>query len=405
MTVLFIHYRFPGQFVPLVDAYVRAGVQIVAICHAPDQTALDAATFGKIRLMTCAPGERPGSAGGYSQDLMAGSLRVRKALLQLQQEGFYPEVCLAHIGFGDGLFVKDIFPDTVYLAYCEYYYHARRSDLDFDPEFALPDTGLVDIKTPNAYTLLALDAADAAISPTEWQKKRFPAAYQHRIAVIHEGVDTVRCQPDPSACFTLENGQILRQGDEIVTYATRNLEPYRGFHTFMRAVALLLRQRPRLQVLIAGGDEVSYSRPLPQGQTYRETLLAELDLDEAELSRLHFVGHLPFDTYCRLLQVSMVHVYLTVPFVLSWSLLEAMACQCAIVASDTEPVREVVQDGHSALCGDFFNALQLASLIECLLLNPVLRIKLGTQARRTVVERYNRDRTFGCYQDLLNRIT
>ncbi len=402
MKVLFIHYRFPGQFVPLVEAYVRAGAQIVAICHAPDHAALAAATWSRIRLMTCNQTGMSERVGGYSQDLLTGSLRVRKALLQLQQEGFFPAVCLAHIGFGDGLFVKDIFPDAVYLAYCEYYYHARQSDLDFDPEFSAPDTGLVDIKTPNAYTLLALDAADAAISPTEWQKKRFPAAYQHRIAVIHEGVDTVRCQPDPSACFTLGNGQTLRQGDEIVTYATRNLEPYRGFHTFMRAMAILMQRRPRLQVLIAGGDEVSYSRPLPQGQTYRETLLAELDLDR---SRLHCVGHLPFDDYCRLLQVSMVHVYLTVPFVLSWSLLEAMACQCAIVASDTGPVREVLRDGHSALIGDFFNPGQLASLIECLLLNPALRTRLGTEARRTVVERYNRDQTFGRYQDLLNRIT
>ncbi len=404
MKILFIHHRFPGQFVPLVEGYLAAGAQVVAICHTPERTALAAATWSQIRLMTCDPVQHTAKAmaGGYSQEWLAGSLRVRNRLLQLRQQGFYPDVCLTHIGFGDGLFVKDIFPETRCLAYCEYYYHAAHSDLDFDPEFSVPDSGRVDIKTPNAYTLLALNDADAAVSPTEWQKRRFPPACQPRIAVIHEGVDTRRCRPDASACFTLNNGQVLRHGDEVVTYATRNLEPYRGFHSFMRTLAVLMQRRPRLQVVIAGGDEVSYSRPLPEGQTYRETFLAEPGLDR---SRLHFVGHLPFDAYCRLLQVSRVHVYLTVPFVLSWSLLEAMACQCAIVASDTEPVREVLRDGYSALTGDFFNPEQLASQIERLLLDAELRVRLSTQARRTVVERYNRDHTFDSYQDLLKRIT
>ncbi len=401
MQILIIHHRFPGQFKGLIEYCLQYTQHIVVICQETDAHAFSAAIWAQLTIKRYGATQANADTGRYAQTMLHNSVTVRTLLRTLKSQGFYPKLSVAHIGFGDGLFIKDVFPNTCYLAYCEYYYPSDHAELVFDPEFINVNPEEVDIKTPNAYTLLALNEADAAISPTQWQKNLFPQAYHHRIEVIHEGVDIEHCKPDSHARFTLADGRQLRQGEEILTYATRNLEPYRGFHQFIRAAALLMARRPKLQVLVAGGDDISYSTRLALGQTYREKMLAEVSLDS---SRIHFVGHLSFAQYCQLLQVSAVHVYLTIPFVLSWSLLEAMASQCAIVASDTAPVTELLQDNHNALLADFLTPTQIAAQIERVLLDPNLQKKLSANARRTIIEHYDRRQSIQQYEALLSRL-
>jgi glycosyltransferase involved in cell wall biosynthesis len=241
---------------------------------------------------------------------------------------------------------------------------ANGPDMGFDPEFPVALDDRLRVSTWRAHHLLALEQCDVAIAPTQWQKSQFPATYQPKIQVLHEGVDTYALGPDPQAQFTLTSGQVLKAGDPVVTYVARNLEPYRGFHVFMRCLPALLAAHPTSQVLIVGGDEVSYGRAPKNARSWREALLREVNIDtSSETGRVHFLGKLPYAQYRRVLQVSAVHVYLTYPFVLSWSLLEALASGCAVVASDTEPVREVIRHGENGLLVDFFEGVQLVKTV------------------------------------------
>jgi glycosyltransferase involved in cell wall biosynthesis len=226
---------------------------------------------------------------------------------------------------------------------------------------------------------------DRGVSPTAWQRAQYPREFVDRIAVIHDGIDTAVVRPDLQAVLTLPDGRQLSRQDEIVTYVARNLEPYRGFPSFMRAVAELGRRRPRTQFLIAGGDGVSYGARLPNGETYRQRLLAEVAVDP---SRVHFLGTIPYRQFVRLLQVSSVHVYLTYPFVLSWSALEAMAAECLLVASDTAPVTEVIEDGRNGLLVDFFSPAAIADRVEEALDGGARWDELRRRARATILERY-----------------
>jgi glycosyltransferase involved in cell wall biosynthesis len=255
--------------------------------------------------------------------------------------------------------------------------------MGFDPEFPAALDDRLRVSTWRAHHLLALEQCDVAIAPTQWQKSQFPATYQPKIQVLHEGIATDVLSPDPQAQFTLPNGQVLKAGDPVVTYVARNLEPYRGFHVFMRSLPALLEAHPTCQVLIVGGDEVSYGRAPKNAKSWREALLREVDIDtSSETGRVHFLGKLPYAQYRRVLQVSAVHVYLTYPFVLSWSLLEALSSGCAVVASDTAPVREVIRHGENGLLVDFFDGTQIVDAVLKVLADPA-----GMQAmRRAAVE-------------------
>lgn len=256
-------------------------------------------------------------------------------------------------------------------------------DMGFDPEFPVALDDRLRVSTWRAHHLLALEQCDVAIAPTQWQKSQFPATYQPKIQVLHEGIATDVLGPDPQAQLTLPNGQVLKAGDPVVTYVARNLEPYRGFHVFMRSLPALLAAHPTCQVLIVGGDEVSYGRPPKSAKSWREALLRELSIDtSSETGRVHFLGKLPYAQYRRVLQVSAVHVYLTYPFVLSWSLLEALASGCTVVASDTAPVHEVIRHGENGLLVDFFDDSQI---VEAVLKVPTDPASMQAM-RRTAVD-------------------
>jgi glycosyltransferase involved in cell wall biosynthesis len=262
-------------------------------------------------------------------------------------------------------------------------------DVDFDPEFTSVFNDPSRLRARNGINLLAFQAADWGHSATEWQRGLNPSEMQSRISVLHEGVDTDLACPAPNASFKLPlSGKVLTRRDEVVTYVARNLEPYRGFHIFMRSLPQLLRRRKRAQVVIVGGDGVSYGAPAPPRSSFREILLQEVGA-EIDLTRVHFLGMLDYHAYLNLLQVSSAHVYLTYPFVLSWSLIEAMSCGCLIVGSDTPPVVEFLRDGINGLTVDFFAHQQLASCIEAALVHPEELAPMRRAARTTAVEQFD----------------
>jgi len=228
---------------------------------------------------------------------------------------------------------------------------------------------------------------DQGISPTRWQAGCYPAEFQPKLRVIHEGIDTDIVRPDPDAVFVHQGKQFTRE-DEVVTYVARNLEPYRGYHIFVRALPKILARRPNARIIVVGGDKVSYGRAAPPGTTWRQIFLDQVK-GQMDLSRVHFVGQIPYDTYLRMLQVSAAHVYLTYPFVLSWSMIEAMAAECLVIGSHTPPVAEVIEHGRNGLLVDFFDVDGLAEAVVDALARPNAFRKMRTAARLTALENYD----------------
>ncbi|HEY8357366.1 MAG TPA: glycosyltransferase [Ramlibacter sp.] len=333
----------------------------------------------------------PSQAHPYLRDYEAHVRRgqqVVRLLLQLRDtQGFQPDVVVAHPGWGEALFLRDVFPRARHVQYFEFYYHGQGADVGFDPEFPASLDDLLRVRSKNSTQLQSVVAADAGLSPTAWQKSRYPLELQSKISVVHDGIDTEVVRPDPQAWVQI-NGQRLAAGDEVVTYVARNLEPYRGFHVFMRMLPRLQALRPQAKFVIVGGDDVSYGRRLPEGENYRLLYRKEVEA-QVDWSKVFFVGKLPYGDYLKVLQVSAAHVYLTYPFVLSWSALEAMAAGCLIVGSRTPPVEEVVTDGESGLLVDFFDADALAAKLAQVLADPGAYRGLRAAARRAVQERYD----------------
>jgi glycosyltransferase involved in cell wall biosynthesis len=360
MKVLFIHQNLPGQFKHIaLHLAQQPGVEVLAIGRE------SAPWLPGVRLLRYKP-HRPANAGTHPyarsfEDAVLHGQEVLRLLLDLKRKGYRPDVIVAHPGWGETLYAKEAFPDAKLIHFCEFYYHSHGADANFDPEFPLDINGAARIRSRNALHLLNLENCDLGITPTQWQHSLHPAAYRDKIQVIHEGIDTAA-----QATLQLPNGSVLCAGMPIVTYVARNLEPYRGFHSFMRALPQLLKQHPTCQVVIVGGDGVSYGSAPKDAPNWRSKLLAENPLD---LNRVHFLGKVPYEAYKKVLQVSAAHVYLTYPFVLSWSLLEAMASGCLIIGSDTAPVREVIRDGENGLLVDFFDSAKLSEVLVTALNN------------------------------------
>ena len=391
MRVCFIHQNMPGQYRHMIAAMLERGDEVFGI---GEQAAIQRYGLRHPRLSLLGYGippedQRPSVPPHLREfDLqVARGQAVAKALRMLKEKKLDPDLIVVHPGWGEAMFVRSEYPDVPLLGYCEFFYRARGADYGFDPEYASGPAGLHRLQVRKLPHLLALDDIDAGVCPTEWQRAQFPTEHLHKLSVIHEGIDTDVLAPKAGAEVTLGDWT-LRQGDPVVTYVARNLEPYRGFHTFMRALPALQRRSPDARVVIVGGDEVSYGMRLPPGESYRARLLKEVG-DQLDHSRIRFTGKLPYATYTALLQVSAVHAYLTYPFVLSWSLLEAMASGCAIVASSTPPVEEVIVDGVNGWLTDFFDAEALAEKLAGVLAGRDDTADVRTAARRTAVERYD----------------
>lgn len=401
MRLLVLHQNFPGQFGHLVRAWSqRPGWEVRALGR---DTAPGLPGFDGLVRYTLA--RSPHAAQHpYLRTMEAAVLHgqaVVRVLLEMKRKGFTPDAVLAHPGWGESLYVKDVFPDARLVHFCEWYYQAEGADLGFDPEFPLSFDDRARIRTWNALHALNLTHCDAAVTPTHWQKSRHPEIFQPKITVQHEGIDTEGLGPDPKAWIKTRSGVVLKAGDPVVTYVARNLEPYRGFHIFMRALEKLQQQHKTVHALIVGGDGVSYGKRPKDARNWREKMLSEVKLDP---SRTHFLGRIPRQHYIKVLQVSAAHVYLTYPFVLSWSLLEAMACGANVVASDTEPVREMVSDG---LCGrlvPFFDSKLTARAAEDALSYSSSSERKCCEARRMATE-YSIDAGVRTYTRLVRKAT
>ncbi|HEX2546736.1 MAG TPA: glycosyltransferase, partial [Ramlibacter sp.] len=350
---LFIHQNFPGQFVHVARTLAARGHEVVAL-------GVEGREVEGVRYLRYSPPRQPPKpADPVTADLevkCARALACAGAMQKLRDEGFRPDVIVAHPGWGEALFCKDVWPDARLVVYAEFFYNAEGADYLFDPEFARDSVAQrARLRIKNTVHLHALSAADTIYSPTQWQRDRLPPEYRARTQVMFDGIDTERAAPDPQASIQLAKAGVrLAAGDEVITFVNRNLEPYRGFHVFMRALPEILERRPNAHCVIVGRDAVSYGAPPAGGGSWREVMLREVGA-RLPRGRVHFLGGLPYADYLRVLQVSACHVYLTYPFVLSWSLMEALSTGCTVVASRTGPVEEVITDGKTGRFFDFFD--------------------------------------------------
>lgn len=402
MNILLIHQNFPGQFLHLAPALVRAGHKVTAFALQANPPA----EWNGVKIIGYLP-SRSSTANIHPWviDFETKIIRAEAAFIcasNLKAQGYTPDLIIAHHGWGESLFLKDVWPTAKLAIYCEFFYHAKGADMGFDPEFPVTDPAdICRLNLKNTNNNLHFNLADAGISPTKWQASTFPDHFRNKITVIHDGINTQTLTPNPNASITLNNTLKLTRKSEVITFVNRNLEPMRGYHTFMRALPALLKSRPKAQILLVGGDGVSYGKApeigaykTPQGQnltSWKQIFIHEVSsqISQADWKRVHFLGHIPYNHFVTLLQVSKVHVYLTYPFVLSWSLLEAMSCGCAIVASNTKPLHEAIEPGKTGRLIDFFAPQELVENVGDLLEHPKEAARLGKNAREFAKAHYD----------------
>ncbi|GAB1479096.1 glycosyltransferase [Paracoccaceae bacterium] len=387
MKILFVHQNFPGQFLHLAPELKRRGHEVRALTDGGN-TRPSPVEVLRYR-HTPQPVDPAATRLGRNYTTMSDrGVTVARAALQLRGQGYVPDVIFGHSGWGETLFLKEVWPEAKLIVYAEFYYRGRGADVGFDPEFNPPHFDQVLIAQGRAAHLgQALDHADAGLSPTHWQASTYPPSLRDRLTVIFDGVNTAILRPDPAAQITLPDGRVLRAGDEVLTFVNRNLEPYRGYHIFMRALPAVLAARPGAQVVIVGGDGVSYGGAPKEG-SWKEHFLSEVR-GQLDLSRVHFLGKVPYPQFVALMQVSRAHAYLTYPFVLSWSMLEAMAAGAHVVASATAPVLEVIEDGVNGTLVDFFDVPGWSRSLITALAEPDRFAPRRQAARATVLERYD----------------
>ena len=400
MRIVFAHRHFPGHFGHLARALAAdPGNQLIFV-HAAGRGEIP----GVRRLRVRATREPSSETHHYLQPLERAVLlgqAVYRAAARLSDEGFEPDLVYFHAGFGMGLYLKDAFPAVPSLGLFEWYYRAYDSDADYLAPLGMDDR--LRVRTLNAGLLLELDACEVGICPTRFQKAQFPEVHQLKLEALHDGIDTDLLAPRHLREQRPAVIAHVPPDAELITYATRGLEPYRGFPQFMQALARLQRQRPGLHAAIAGSPKHFYGGPVPPGyHSWKEAVLA--GLPELDLQRVNFLGMLPGEEYRALLRASDVHVYLTVPFVLSWSLLEAMAMGCPLVASDTGPVREVIEHGVHGLLADLRDPGAIATQIAALLDERFCAAELGKVAARRVRMTYALDVVIPQQLALLRRV-
>lgn len=393
MKILFIHQNFPGQFKHLAPVLARVpGYQVSALRMKGEGTTrwqgIDVHSYRAKRGTSR-------EVHPWVSDLETKTIRGEAcfhAALALKDKGYTPDVIIAHPGWGETLFIKEVWPQARLGIYCEFYYHAHGADTGFDPEFGDPDPGMpCRLRMKNANNIMHFDIADGGLSPTRWQASTFPEPFRSRIAVIHDGIDTDHLRPATNFEIQLHDGQRLSRKDEIITFVNRDLEPTRGYHSFMRALPEILERCPGARVFIVGGSGVSYGARNKDGKSWKEKYIEEVRprISDENWKRVHFVGKLPYKDFVHLLQLSSVHVYLTYPFVLSWSLLEAMSIGCAIVASDTQPLHEAIRHDETGRLVNFFDIHGIADEVVRLLESPDERARLGKNAREFAIANYD----------------
>ena len=404
MKILFCHPTIPSQYKHLCKYYAGQSEHEVVFVGHKKNTEIAGVQQIYYQLARDPNPNIHRYLASTEQAVLRGQAAWRVYRQLRDKQGFIPDIICAHPGWGDVLYIKELFPDTPILNYCEFYYQHKDGDWGFDPEYSNPKDAdsSAQILTKNIVNLLNLDNMDWGISPTQWQRSTHPSAYQHKISVLHDGIDTNVAKPDPNASFQLPNGKKLTASDRIITYAARHLEPYRGFHSFIRASKKILDTDKQCQIVIVGTDQgKGYGPAAPPGKSYKQLLAEEVQYDQ---DRVHFVGLQPHSQLIKLFQISSAHIYLTYPFVLSWSALEAMACGCAMVMSDTAPVNEIATHNHNAKLVNFFDYEQIADTLLETINDPDQNTELRYNARDFILRNYSLEKILPTQIQLINQI-
>jgi glycosyltransferase involved in cell wall biosynthesis len=389
MNILFIHQNYPGQFRESVPALAATGKhKIVFLTQRQVKNPANDHVVAVYRV-SHKTDDNVHRLARLFDGQVATAVAVRNACADLKARGFVPDVIVGHAGWGETMFVGDVYPEVPLVGYFEYYFIPAGGCVGYDPEFPeAPDVATL-LHARNAMNYLSYVRCQTGFTASEWQKQTFPPLFHSNMKVLHEGIRTDRLIPDHYSPLDITIGGVrFQRGDEIVSYIARNLEPVRGTHTMLRSLPALLKARPKSRVAIIGGDEISYGRTFADGDTFRARLVRELG-DRVDWSRVHFLGQIPYPDLIKLLQIARVHVYLTAPFVISWSMLEAMALEKIVVASDNAAVRQYIRHGENGLLVDFFKPEQLAETLVRVLERPTEFEPLGRAARRDVVAMYD----------------
>lgn len=386
MKILFLHPNFPAQFRHLATVLGRDSSNTVV--YATNR--LEGQIAGVNKVVYEKSRTARAETHHYVRPLENAVLEaqgVYRVAQQLKDQGFYPDVVYGHSGWGPTLFMKDIFPRATLLCYFEWFYNAYGSDASFDPSDPINADDEARIRIKNAPILLDLATCDHGLSPTTWQRSQFPVEFRKKIKVHHDGIDTAYFKPIDNAKLILPRINLdLSEAQEIVTYVARGMEPYRGFPQLIETISILQKERPQCHFVIVGKNRVAYGKSLPDGKTYKDAMLEKFPLDP---NRVHFTDLLPYDEYLQVLQASSVHIYLTRPFVLSWSMLEALSTGCLIVASDTDPVTEVIEDNVHGLLVNFFEPRQISDRVIEALNNLQKMATIRNNARETILAHYD----------------
>lgn len=389
MKLLFVHQNMPGQYRELVQwLAAQGGHDIVFLTQREKHPDIKGVRTVVYKTHHKAADDAYGLSKTWETAAGNGFGAVR-ALAGIVTAGFTPDIVIGHVGWGEMTFFREVLPDTPMIGFFEYFYSVRGGPVGFDPEAPVNDHAPYIMHGHNVVPLMNIEAVDVGHSPTFWQRDRFPASFHDKIYVCHDGIRTDKLVPNKKASVTLGRiGRPLTRNDEIVTYMARNLETTRGYHQFMRALPHIQKARPNARILVIGGNDVSYGGKSKHPGGLRGQMEAEvghlLDWD-----RLHFLGQVPYENYQQIIQISSCHIYLTMPFVLSWSLLESMSMGATIVASDVAPVREAMEHGETGLLVDFFDAEAIAAQVVDVLARPKAFAHLGPAARQHVVDNYD----------------
>lgn len=389
--ILFVHQNFPGQFPHIANAARVKGYKLAAIAGPDSKGGFPGVDVRRWKLDRGTTKGIFDPATRAEADLLRGCAAAEVASL-FKKDGFIPDLIVGHPGWGEMLMLNEIFPGVPQIAFGEFYYLTRGGDVNFDREFE-PESLQSDLRchAKNMGLALSYAMADKIVCPTPFQASTLPDVYQAKVVTLHEGVDVGRARRKPNAKLKLPNGKVLDGSRPVITFINRNFERLRGFHIFMRALPELLERQPDAQIVIIGRDAAKgYGGAIAGGQTWKEKMLEELG-DRLDLDRIHFMGAVPHGEMIDALSISWAHVYYTYPFVLSWSLVEAMACECLVLGSDTAPVRDAITPGVDGVLNDFFDVKALSEAMVRACETPEAFAEMRKQARLRALALFDRE--------------
>jgi len=389
MKILFVHQNIPGQYRELLGFLIAQKKHTIYFLTQRDDVKIKGINIRIYKPIHTSTEESFKLSRTYEDGVAHGFSVVEAAKKIEEDEGFLPDIIIGHTGWGELTFFKDLWPDVPIIGFFEYFYRATGGIVGFDPEERVSPQAAYFARARNALPYMNIDSVDLGHSPTKWQQDRFPKSFHSKMYVCHDGIRTDKLKPNPKVSVTLGRlPEPLTRDDEIITYVARNLERARGFHVVMRALPKLLSERPNARVIVVGGTESSYGQEVEHQGGLRGIMEEELG-ETVDWDRVHFLGRVPYNGLCDLIRVGRCHLYMSQPFVLSWSMLEAMAMGATVIGSDLEPTREVIEHGKNGLLVDYFKPEALADQIIDILANPDAYAHIGPNAREHVVKNYD----------------